>query len=98
MELSGVVGDERQLASLGLSRDQHVVRTDERSLRREVRPDLPGVAGVLLVELQHRKLKRVHPGEPFRFLAGADGKVAQVIDGVFGRGEAEAALSRIAGP
>ena len=34
-------------------------------------------------------------GEPFLFLAGADGKVVQLIDGLFGKSELEAALTRL---
>ena len=35
------------------------------------------------------------PGEPFLFFAGADGKVVDRIDGLFGRGEAQAKLTKL---
>ena len=36
------------------------------------------------------------PGEPFLFFAGADGKVVDRIDGLFGHGEVQAKLAKLA--
>jgi hypothetical protein len=86
LELAGVKdadckdGNERQLASLRLAGDQYVIRTDGRSLRREVRSDLPGLPSVLVVELQHRKLKRVHTGHVLLHPLTLERAVVQLVD------------------
>ena len=78
MESDGIVGDERKFARPRLARNQYIVRADRRPLPREVRSNLSGLPGVVLVELKHRKLKRVHAGhvqlrsdsDPTRYYTG----------------------------
>ena len=53
------MGDERQFACPGLTRDQHVVRADWRSVQREVRPDLAGLPGVLKSQRVEQNVARV---------------------------------------
>jgi hypothetical protein len=72
------VGHETEVPRHGLADDQHIISTDWCSLRGKQRAERARLPSVLLVELEHRKLKGIDQGQILRGATALERAIRQL--------------------